>query len=257
MKRYAFCALALTALLALPATAAVHSITPGIDIWSTRADGSTYLDFAKIPVPSGFFCQRSEPFTGRVVLKGKPLATGIPGSLGITDTIVERLDPAVFNDMGVAFTRIQIRALQLESVAPIKTACGDYTLRVDLSGPQPVSRLRITRDNEQGGHFSAPIGVNVKLSFSPVSNPSDRHLALFHQMRLGANTGDPWSTDLDKRHHGASGSVVVDTDGDQVPDTILPGTSPDFVAGLDASLDKQKIVCHEDEQGSIHCTTAM
>ncbi len=262
MKRYALCVLALAAPLALPATAAVQAISPGIDIWSTPADGSTHLDFARMPIPAGFFCQRSAPFTGRVVLQGKTLATGFPGSLGRTDTIVERLDPAVFDSRGVASTRLQMRALQLESTAPIRTACGDYTVSVHLSGRQPITRLRIVRDSEEGGHFSAPVGVNVKLSFIPVSNPSDRHLALFHQMRLAANPAAPWSANLDKRYRGTRGPVVVDTDGDGVPDTALPSTSPNFVAGLNtlkqAVSTDPGVVCHEEnnDDGSVaeHCT---
>ena len=122
MKQHALCLLALAVLLTAPATAAVLSIAPGIDIWSTPADGSTHLDFARMPIPAGLFCPRSAPFTDRVALQGKPLATGMPGSLGRTDTIVERLDSAVFDGQGVASTRLQMRALQLESTAPIRSS---------------------------------------------------------------------------------------------------------------------------------------
>jgi hypothetical protein len=76
---------------------------------------------------------RSEALTTRVALKGRPLATGLPGSLQGMDTIVERLDDATFNDRGVATTRVQLRAIQFASIAPIRTACGDYSLEAGAS----------------------------------------------------------------------------------------------------------------------------
>jgi hypothetical protein len=129
MKRTFVCVLALASLAALPAAAAtVRSIENGIDVWRTAGDGTTFVKFDQSPIPKGFFCFKSEAFRGRIVLQGRPLATGIPGELGGADTIVQRLDNAAFDASGVATTRIQLRALQLESVAPIKTTCGDFNV---------------------------------------------------------------------------------------------------------------------------------
>src|SRR3712207_3082773 len=110
-----------TAFLALPVSAADNVIYRGVDLWDTTNDGSTYMDFARKPIPAGFFCRNSEPFTGRVALRGVSIASSRPGELGAVDTIVERLDDAAFNKQGIATTRIQVRALQLESLAPLKT----------------------------------------------------------------------------------------------------------------------------------------
>jgi tetratricopeptide (TPR) repeat protein len=38
---------------------------------------------------------------------------------------------------------------------------------VTLDGRQPITTMRIVRDNEKGGRFFAPIWINVKLSFRP------------------------------------------------------------------------------------------
>src|SRR3954452_214612 len=90
MKRAFFCTLILALLLALPVAAAnVRAIESGIDVWHTPADGTTFVDFAKNPIPKGFFCTKSGSFTGRIVLQGRPLATGTPGELGGADTIVQ------------------------------------------------------------------------------------------------------------------------------------------------------------------------
>jgi hypothetical protein len=92
--RIAVCLIVLT-LTALPCLAADRVIYNGIDLWRTMGNGSTFADFAKNPIPAGFFCARSEPFTGRIAFQGVPVATGTPGVLGKTDTLVQRLDDAV------------------------------------------------------------------------------------------------------------------------------------------------------------------
>src|SRR6185436_4942342 len=102
-----------------------------------------------------FFCANSAPFTGIVFLKGSPLATGTPGALGNTDTIVQRLDDAVFAKSGMATTRIQLRALNLVSMFPIKTSCGDFNVKAFLDGDQPITRMRINRENPNGGSYIA------------------------------------------------------------------------------------------------------
>src|SRR5215208_2001585 len=128
----------LVSCFAASAFAADRVIQNGIDAWATTNDGSTYIDFAKNPIPAGFFCPGSAPFTGRVALRGEPVVTGTPGALGATDTIIQRLDDAAFNRRGVAVTRIQFRALSLKSLAPFETACRNFTATASLDGVQPV-----------------------------------------------------------------------------------------------------------------------
>src|SRR5262245_58170040 len=102
----------------------------GIDTWGTKPDGRSFHDFSRNPLPAGFFCARSAPFIGRVALRGEPIASNEPKLLGMTDTIIERIDDATFDSRGEATTRIRFRGLSLVSISPIQTACGTYKVRV-------------------------------------------------------------------------------------------------------------------------------
>ena len=229
-------------LLAAPAFAADRVITNGIDPWVTVAEGKTFADFSSQPIPAGFFCALSEPYTGRINLRGTPLVTGEAGALGRADTIIQRLDDAVFNRRGVAFTRIQIKALRLESETPFKTACGAYNLFVTLNGEQqPITRMKIIRQNARGGRFEAPVSVNARLTFVPVNGTLNRKaLAPVEMAQSVTFAPDPqsqWTFRPGPRTITRAGFVSVDTDGDNVADTFLPGTS-NFVAGRASNLAK-------------------
>lgn len=255
-------------LLGLSPLAADPTIRRGIDIFATPPDGSTYYDFAKTPIPAGFFCKGSKAFTGRVALKGLPLATGTPGQLGRTDTIVERLDDAIFDAQGVAVTRLQFRALSLASIAPVKTSCGAFHAYVTLDGKQRVTTMKINRTQEGGGIFAAPLAANVRMTFIPVKsmkNKSARKLELAGSFTFPAKP-IPWS------FKSASGmrsinSVAVDTNGDLTPDATLPGSS-NFMPGLSPNLAIGNSyyyeecprcnmpTCHEDPStGKMHCSS--
>lgn len=231
MRSRLFGVLAALLLIALPTFAADRVVQSGIDPWYTPGNGRTYIDFATIPLPAGFFCYKSEPFGGRIVFRGVPVATGEAKILGNTDTIIQRLDEAVFDKKGVASTRIQVRVLHFESVEPIKTACGDYNVEVRLNGEQPVTRMRIVRENDHGGRFYAPIAVNGKLVFTPVRGGSSEILELTRNVRFPANQGISWADHSALAQGVRAGFVKVDTDNDRFPDTFLPGTSSNFAAG--------------------------
>ena len=272
MKLAFVCTLAL-AILALPAAAApVRSIENGIDVWITPGDGTSFIKFDQEPIPKGFFCSKSAAFTGRVALQGRPLTTGSPGELGGADTIVQRLDNAVFDAKGVATTRIQLRALQLESVAPLKTACGDFHMRVTLSGTQPTTKMRIVKDDETSGRFVAPIKVRYRISFFSTNLALPKPLELVRGFTLAPAPNATWGVIENKRNGVRQNALLVDTDGDQVPDTYLPKTSGNFQAGWTPAWERQQrsrateklatyaydcglIVdpeCHEEAVG-IHC----
>jgi hypothetical protein len=127
MKRGVLAVLVLALVVGVSPLAADPVIQRGIDVFTTTGSGTTYYSFADNPIPKGFFCKRSAAFAGRVTFKGLPLVTGIPGQLRGADTVIERLDDAVFNADGTAQTRIRVRALSLVSTAPLKTACGRTT----------------------------------------------------------------------------------------------------------------------------------
>jgi hypothetical protein len=168
-------------------------------------------------------------------LRGVPLATGISGELGSTDTIVERLDDAIFNKNGIAITRIQVRALQLESMAPIKTACGSFKVRVTIDGIQPIRGMQIVREDKFGGRFQAPIAIHSKLSFFPESGvrqpgQTGKRLELSHRVNFVGNPRVPWTFTPGSRGLEKKGAILVDTNFDGLPDTFLAGTS-NFAGG--------------------------
>ena len=90
----------LSLLLGLSPLGADPVIQRGIDVFTTAGDGRTFYDFSHNPIPAGFFCKGSKAFTGRVAFKGLPLTTEAPGQLWGADTVIERLDDAVFDDKG-------------------------------------------------------------------------------------------------------------------------------------------------------------
>lgn len=252
----------LVSCFATSAFAADRVIQNGIDVWMTPGNGSTFVDFAKNPIPAGFFCSSSAPFTGRVAFRGVPIVTGTPGALGKADTIIQRLDDAEFDRRGVAVTRIQVRALSLKSVEPIDTACGKFDLSVRLDGVQPTTQMRITRENANGGRFDAPLALNTRVSFTPVGRASGEALEIALPVRFPATPNVPWRSKV--AAPTPAGFVLVDTDGDRSPDTYLPGTS-NFIAGqssrpvssrkpgaVETQFYEYGQVCHEAD-GHQHC----
>lgn len=239
--------------LSLPTFAADRVVQSGIDLWRTPADGRTFVDFSKSPIPAGFFCFDSAPFTGRILFRGVPIATGEKGSLGKTDTIVHRLDDAVFNKRGVAMTRVQVRALQFEGLRAIKTSCGAFKVEARLNGEQPVTTMRIVRENDNGGRYFVPIALNVKLVFKPVGRPASEILEITRNVRFPVDAGHAWAEQGGQTRARHSGFVLVDTDGDRVPDTYLPGTSSDFFAGVSSQPTRLPIdPCHSG-YNHMHC----
>lgn len=213
--------------LAAPAWAGDDVIHKGVDIWMTVA-GFAKTSFEKEPIPAGFFCAGSQPFTGTVVFEGGPLAIEPAGSLGSVDTVVNRLDDAVFNDKGEATTRIQLMALSLVSTQPIETSCGKYDVAVRLAGEQPTTTMRIVRNDHFGGTYSAPLALNVKVAFTPVGGEKSGRRELTRRIDLGPADHSVWAYINMPRYKGA---VRIDTDGDSRPDAALPPSS-NFLAGV-------------------------
>ena len=164
---------ALLVLMALPASAQV--IEAGSDLWTSPLnadeDGGTYADFAMDPIPPGFFCPGSPPFSELIALHGVPLVTEPAGVLAETDTIVERLGDV---PAGGGWTSIQLRALQMRSHQPIEIFCEDtgettfWTVTVCMNGAQDIGEMGIYQEHPDGGSFEAYLPVNVKLSFIQV-----------------------------------------------------------------------------------------
>jgi hypothetical protein len=248
-------------LLGLSPVAADPLIERGIDVFTTPADGNTFYDFSRNPIPAGFFCKGSKPFSGKIVFKGLPLATGVPGELGTVDTVVERLDDAVFDADGRAATRLQFRALSLVSINPLRTACGAFHAYVSLGGQQRTTMMNIHRTEANGGTFVAPLAVDARLTFIPVQRPrgrSPKKLELLGSFTFPA-TSLPWSF-MDGPMPKRPEAFVVDTNGDLTPDTRLPSIS-NFLVGRAANSPNKSYccweeVCHETS-GHLHCSAQL
>ena len=256
MRKSVLLVVTLMLVLALPAFAGARTIRSGIDLWMTTGDGSTYADFSKLPIPAGFFCAGSEPFLGKVAMRGVPIVTGDAGALGVTDTIIQRMDNAAFNKRGVAVTRIQVRAMTFEGIETLKTSCGEYKVRLSLNGEQPITQMRIFRDRADSGHFLAPISVNIKLSFEPVGRVSGERLEITREVRFPPAKGGVWREPSAGQRVRHEGMILVDTDGDLRPDTYIPGTS-NFTARGSVRTQKSgfyetPVFCHTEDEGD-HC----
>ena len=212
-------------LLATPLLAADAVITSGIDLWETAADGVTFATFAEDPIPAGFFCGGSAPFTGVVTFQGTPLATSPPGVLGTTDTIMQRLDDAIFDERGIATTRMQFKALSMIGEAPVITECGRFDVRVTLADvPQPISpHMTIVRESDEVGYFITDFSAIVRLAFVPQDRGET--LILDRLINFHGDRDHLWSYSPGKGGVTRAGFVLVDTSGDGLPDTFLPGTS--------------------------------
>lgn len=243
-------ALAALALTVIPASAG-DLIANGIDLWATPADGGTFVNFAADPIPADFFCTGSTPFVGKVVFKGVPIPTQPEGIFGNADTVVQRLDDAVFAGSGtatrfqqnvvgpaelpvareIATTRVQVRALSFVSVEPIRTACGAFHVHTRLApGDQPITQMTITREHANGGRFVAPLSLNVVLSFSPVKSPARETLEITRRVDFPGKANSFWSDEPGEGGVRHLGFAQIDTTGDGAPDTYIPGTS-NFAAG--------------------------
>jgi hypothetical protein len=198
--------------------AAAPVIERGIDVFTTIPAGGSFHDFSGSPIPAGFFCKGSRPFTGRVALTGLPLETRIPGQLRGADTVVERLDDAVFDASGTAVSRVQFRALSLVSVAPIKTGCGAYHVYITLAGKQRSTIMRIQRTHPNGGTFEVPIAADARVTFVPVKGRNARKLELRTSFTFAPRSA-PWSFEGGGAVTKRIRAVEVDTNGDLSPDT--------------------------------------
>lgn len=242
MKMRMCCSIA-TAMLLLAVAAPPaegETIRQGVDLWTTVGNGVTFASFEEDPIPAGFFCDQSKPFTGRIAFRGAPIPAEPAAALGPIDTIVRRLDDAQFDAEGRAKTRIQLLALNLESIEPIATECGLYDVAVSLEGEQPTTEMEIRRDSPLGGTYSAPLALRTKILFSQVADPAvSRKLAW--PVKLDAAPNSVWSFDRNRRYQGA---VWVDTDGDRQPDNLLPPAS-NFNAGMQAVPAQYQIGDHD------------
>lgn len=226
-SRFPLAVLAL--LLALPA-AGLERIAPGFDLWVTPADGSSYTDFAAHPIPAGFFCPGSAPFTGKVAMRGRPMSK----ELGSIDTVVERLDEGVFDAKGRATVRLRLKAIQLESLSPIRTSCGDFQLRAHLEGEQPITSMVVTKTSADAGFLRSTLALNLRLEFVPIGRQG-AVLSLSQAVAFPRSAPIPWVNVPNAKYTSSAAWLDISGDGKadaQIPlgGTFLVGYHPDRTA---------------------------
>ena len=239
-------------------------IQRGIDVFTTLDNGKTFYSFADNPIPAGFFCKGSEPFAGTIALKGLPLETDPPGKLRKADTVIERLSDAAFDNEGLAQTTIRVRALSLVSSKPLSTSCGDFHVYVSLNGEQRATTMRIYQTAENGGHFVAPLAIDARMLFVPVTGSAARPLELTGSFTFPAQPV-PWRFEPGPGVKKVD-PITVDTNADRIADALLVGTT-NFAPGWQPASGRYETIycdwpcvtcepgyCHEGGGEEQHCT---
>lgn len=189
--RTAIFGILLVTLASLPATAQLI-IPPGKDFWVTPANGQTYFELPDGDVEALCGAPASAAWNHLVILQGVPAA----GS--DYDTVVSRLDPAVFDAAGNAFTRVQLASLHFTG-SSVGTPCGDIEWNVVLSGPQRITHMSLKQTSARGGIFNAVLAVDAEFQAQDVAG---NYLgSLFYTFDLpdpsgGTGAGTPWSIGL-------------------------------------------------------------
>ena len=231
----------------------VQDIEAGIDIFRTPAgsgENVTTQDFSDTPIQAGFFdfdSRQSDAYGGTIRFKGTPLKTSPARKLGNTDTVVERMEDAVFSGAQPVTIPIIIRALSLKSTTPITVtydsgqSSEEWEVTAGLSSvPQTEGTMTIVPETDTGGTFSSALLVQPKMRFTLKSDPS-----VFKDLDFGveglepiefAATDAPWAYSTGRGGVEYENDIMVDTDGDGIPDTWVPGTS-NFAAGWGLSQD--------------------
>lgn len=195
---------------------AADLIPSGYDAWVTPNNGSSRL---KLDFPPGFFCNGlSSELRDQVLLfKGKPFLTDPVDEAGGADTLIERLDSAVFVD-GVATTRLRIVGLSLQGQQPYVVECPDHTeeswnveVGLDPAIPAPIGSMTLrTNATNTGGSFDSDFYVPAVLTFR---GPAGRVGTLHHTAHMVSRFA-PWSRVVDVRHWDCRTGYWIDLDGD-------------------------------------------
>jgi hypothetical protein len=241
--------LAVLALAALPAVA--QDVIPrGSDAWKTAGGGQTY---SKLSLPAGFLDANCDAVAQDVALEGVPVATSPEGAFGDADTIIERLSDAVFDEKGVATTKVVVRALHFRAADLVKSSCGDWSAEVGLAKDQASTVMTIVRESASGGTFTAPISVDAVWTFTRTSDGAVRQMSTSNL--LTSDQPSPW-------HAGSCSkaitltersSAIVDSDNDARPDYKVAARATSFNPGYDPAC-RPTVLCRGKQMDpAVHC----
>lgn len=228
--------LVILALLAAPVAA--QTIPAGIDVWTTKDDGNTWVDFTDNPLPGNFFCAGSAPFSQVVKVKGLPIVTSPSGVLKQTDTIIQRLQSATFDASGNATTQIQAKAICFQEKNTFTVTCGDgstttWKTRVRINpSVSHVTTMTIHKNpSGPGGTYDATVIVPGLVRFVNASTgQSTAEAAETINLQV---TGASWASTPGNGGVTYTGSVTITQSCDN-PSTVtatVPGVSTGFAAG--------------------------
>jgi hypothetical protein len=192
-----FGAAALTGLafFGMQAPAQAFNILAGSDYWTTTNNGSTFFDFG--------------PGIGQVGLMGLPVG---PGN---SDTVVTRLEDAIFDDNNDGIVertsdtiRIEMNTLSLKSINQVNVGGTLYDVLVSLNDAQAsTGTMTINHDVDDNnkfvdnnpspapeGTFSSVINVNFKAEFVDGGGNINDALTVLNSLPLSSENG-LWSHD--------------------------------------------------------------
>lgn len=194
-----------------------------LDYFTTNPKG-TNLDLrGELALPPDFFDRGSARFEGRIAMKGVPIGT-YQGRKSKADCVIARTNMPKLGPQypSRGTTEIEVVALSLASVEPIKVGVGKRTELWDLKLQLSSSRrsqgtMTIVQQNERGGTFDSAFTVYPNLTFVRRGDKAERKLDV-GAMKLGEQgtksitlqaTAVPWSTKPPKNAAVQTGSFFA------------------------------------------------
>lgn len=223
-------------------------ILAGSDLWTTvSGGGQSFQDFSDNPIPAGFFGPDSEPFDGIIQFQGLPLMDN-PGlapigtlTLGMADTIVQRMGDATLNGPGSSATvDIEIVALSLVSVEPITVMIdGQETqwmveAQLPVNGP-PMGTMTIMQTSEEGGTYDSTLPVGANLFFTDMGNETNIRTLQPIDYLMFTSHDVPWLF-----NSGGCPGLTVPESGQLANGTTVMPSSSNFFAGRALAPDTQE-----------------
>jgi len=227
MRAKYWLSLVILALVAVPVAA--QTIPAGIDVWTTKNDGNTWVDFTDNPLPAGFFCAGSAPFAQVVKVKGLPIVTNPSGVLKQTDTVIQRLQSVTFDAAGNGSTPIQARAICFQEKNLVTVTCGGsnttWSVRVRINpSVNAVTSMTIHKaaGGAPGGTYDATVSIPGLVRFTNTATGQSTQDAA-ETISLSV-TGAAWAD-----HPGNGGvtwtsPVTIAQACDSSPNVTVPGT---------------------------------
>ena len=142
-------------------------IPEGDDKFETTNNGETYHNFAKAPIPAGFFTSvggsPSKAYAGNVPLEGVPLG----GEWGNTDTVIHRGACSVPCNTSIQMTKLNLKSIGSITVTYQNDTTETWNVGVGLS---TLKASAGTMSINSGGTFDSSLSVWPKFTFKRVSD---------------------------------------------------------------------------------------